>query len=111
MFEDKVILCGASRYEQLFYFNPDFDSLPKEVKQELQILCVLFTEEVGGILRLEFNREGNLELTVESKEEDLLFDEIGSVLKIKQIQQEKRELLESIETYYRIFFLGEGRDA
>ena len=29
MLEDKKILCGASQYEQLFYFNPEFDSLPK----------------------------------------------------------------------------------
>ncbi len=111
MFEDKTILCGASRYEKLFYFNPEFDSLPKEVKQELNILCVLFTEEVGGILRLEFDEKGTLHLTVESREEDLLFDEIGSVLKIKQIQQEKRELLESLETYYRVFFLENGESA
>ena len=109
MFADKTILCGASRYEQLFYFNPDFDSLPKEVKQELQILCVLYTEDIGGILRLEFDEEGNLNLTVESKEDDFMFDEIGSVLKIKQIQQEKRELLESLETYYRVFFLEGGK--
>ena len=34
-------------------------------------------------------------------------DEIGSVLKIKQYRNERRELLESIETYYRIVFLGE----
>lgn len=110
MFEEKTILCGASHYEQLFYFNPDFDSLPKEVKQELQIMCVLYTEEVGGIIRLEFDEKGNLNLTVESKEDDILFDEIGSVLKIKQIQQEKRELLESLETYYRVFFLEGGSD-
>ena len=36
------------------------------------------------------------------------YDEIGSVLKIKQYRNERRELLESIETYYRIVFLGEG---
>ena len=36
------------------------------------------------------------------------YDEIGSVLKIKQYQSQKRELLEAIETYYRIVFLGEG---
>ena len=36
------------------------------------------------------------------------YDEIGSVLKIKQYRNERRELLESIETYYRIEFLGEG---
>lgn len=38
----------------------------------------------------------------------LFYDEIGSVLKIKQYRNERRELLESIETYYRIVFLGEG---
>ena len=42
--------------------------------------------------------------------DDILYDEIGSVLKIKQYQNTKRELLESVETYYRIMFLGEGFD-
>ena len=47
MFDDKVILCGSSSYEKIFYFNPEFDSLPKQIKDELQIMCVLFTEDVG----------------------------------------------------------------
>ena len=33
---------------------------------------------------------------------------ISSVLKIKQFRNEKRELLEAVETYYRVMFLGEG---
>lgn len=110
MFKDKIILCGSSSYEQLFYFNPDFDSLPKTIQDELKIMCVLFTEDVGGILRLEYDGEGNLHLTVESKEEDFFFDEIGSVLKVKQIQREKRELLENLETYFKVFFLNESAD-
>ena len=110
MLEEKKILCGASHYEQLFYFNPEFDSLPKTVKEELNILCVLYTVDVGGILRLEFDEKGNLNLVTESKEDDYFFDEIGSVLKIKQIQQEKRELLESLEMYYKVFFLQEGQE-
>ena len=105
MFEDKKILCGSSQYEQLFYFNPEFDSLPKEIQDELKIMCVLFTEDVGGIIRLEYDEEVNLNFAVESREDDYFFDEIGSVLKIKQIQQEKRELLENLETYYKVFFL------
>ena len=36
-----------------------------------------------------------------------MFDEIGSALRIKQLRQTKRELLESLELYYRVFFLGE----
>ena len=91
------------------FISIGIDSLPRAIKEELNILCVLFTEDVGGILRLEFDEKGNLDLTVEAKEEDFLFDEIGSVLKIKQIQQEKRELLESLEMYYKVFFLQEEK--
>lgn len=36
-----------------------------------------------------------------------MYDEIGGALRIKQLQQEKRELLESLELYYRVFVLGE----
>ncbi len=107
MLEEKKILCGSSRYKQLFYFNPEFDALPKSIKDDLKILCVLFTEEIGGVLRLEFDGEGNLNLSVESKEDDILFDEIGSVLKIKQLQQEKKDLFESLEMFYKVFFLQE----
>ena len=38
---------------------------------------------------------------------DSMFDEIGSKLKIKEIQQTKEELLRSLELYYKVFFLGE----
>lgn len=109
MLDDKTILCGSSSYEKIFYFNPEFDSLPKEIKQELQIMCVLFTEDVGGILRLEYDPKGNLKFVVEAKEDDFFFDEIGSALKIKQMREEKKELLENMETYYRIFFLGDDQ--
>ena len=105
--EENTVLCGANSYLQKFYFNQEFDSLPQEVKQELQIMCVLYTEDVGGILPLEFDEKGNLECKGNSEEGDYLFDEIGSVLKIKQYQEEKRELLEALELYYRVFFLGE----
>ena len=39
---------------------------------------------------MEFDEEGNLSFVVTSDEGDLLFDEIGSVLKIKQYQEEKK---------------------
>ena len=107
---EEIVLCAASAYEQKYYLNPEFDSLPENIKRELQIMCVLYTEDVGGILMLVFDENGNLELKVDHKEEDFFFDEIGSVLKIKQIQQEKRELLESLEMYYKVFFLQEGQE-
>lgn len=100
-----VVLCASSAYEEKYYFNQEFAGLPGAVKEELQVMCVLYTADVGGILTLQFDDTGNLFINVTSEENDFLFDEIGSVLKIKQIQSEKRELLEALELYYRIKFL------
>ena len=90
MYADRIVLCGASAYEQKYYFNPDFDALPQQVKEELQILCVMYTEEIGGILTLEFDEDGNLEFKTEALDADAMYDEIGSVLRIKQIRKENR---------------------
>ncbi|MDO4339191.1 MAG: DUF6145 family protein [Eubacteriales bacterium] len=110
MYQENIVLCGASAYEQKYYFNRDFDSLPDSVKQELQIMCVLYTEEIGGILTLEFDEEGELQFKTEALDSDAMYDEIGSVLRIKKLQQEKKELLESLEMYYKVFFLGDIPD-
>ena len=49
--EHGVVLCGANSYEQKYYFNEeDFGSLPESIKKELHIMCVLYTEDVGGVL-------------------------------------------------------------
>lgn len=106
MNQEKVILCAANAYEQKYYMNDQFASLPQSIKEELKIMCVLFTEDVGGILTLEFDEDGTLLFQVKADEEDLLFDEIGSVLLVKQLQREKTELLEALELYYKAFFLG-----
>ena len=163
MYQDKVTLCGSNAYEKKYYLNPDFNGLPEQIKQELQIACVLFTAEVGGILTLEFDEDGKLNfvthveendffydeigselmglpeqikqelqiacvlftaevggvLTLEFDEEgklnfvthvednDFFYDEIGSELMIKKLRQEKQDFWESLELYYRIFLLGE----
>ncbi len=107
MYQETVVLCASSSYEQKYYLNEDFNGLPESIKEELKIMCVLFTEDVGGVLTLEFDEEGNLLFQVSSDEGDLLYDEIGSVLKIKELQRSKEELLESLELFYRVFFLGE----
>ena len=108
--DEEMVLCAASAYERKFYLNPEFNSLPEEVKQELQIMCVLYTADVGGILMVVYDENGNLELKVDLKEDDFTFDEIGSVLKIKELQKTKEELFESLEMFYKVFYLGEDSD-
>lgn len=108
--DEEMVLCAASAYKRKFYLNPEFNSLPEEVKQELQIMCVLYTADVGGILMVVYDENGNLELKVDHKEDDFTFDEIGSVLKIKELQKTKEELFESLEMFYKVFYLGEDSD-
>ena len=87
--------------------NPDFEALPESVKNELKIMCVLYTEDVGGILTLVFDEKGELCFEVTSEESDFMFDEIGSRLKIKELQTTKEELLQAMQVYYKVFFLRE----
>ncbi|SHJ49390.1 DUF6145 family protein [Parasporobacterium paucivorans] len=104
MNRENVVLCASNFYEKKYYFNEDYALLPQIVRDELKIMCVTFTEDIGGILTLEFDKKGSLQFQVNFDEEDLFFDEIGCELKIKQLQQEKQELFESLEEFNRVFF-------
>lgn len=107
MFDDEeVILCVSSAYDKKFYLNEEFSKLPDEIKDDLKIMCVLFTEEVGGILKLVFDEDGTLMFRTEADEGDLLYDDIACGMLIKKLQYEKRELLESVEMFYKVFFMG-----
>lgn len=108
--EENVTLCGSSAYEKKYYFNEAFDNLPSSIKDELKIMCVLFTEEISCILTLDFDEKGSLSFNIRTDENDFLFDEISCGLKIKEMQTKKRDLLEALEMYYKIFALGETID-
>lgn len=104
------MLCGANAYTQKYYFNEEFARLPESIQKELQVMCVWFVQEIGGVLTMEFDGDGNLEFCTSANEYDGSIDEIGSVLKIKQFQLERRELLEALETYFKVFYLGQSED-
>ena len=103
-YEDGVILAVSNKYTQQYYFNEDFDMIPETVQKELQVMLVWHTEEVGGIIVVGFTAEGELYIEATPKEFDGTFDEIGSHLKIKQYQRERKELFESLERFYKEFF-------
>jgi len=103
--EHQNILCAASAYTEKFYINPEYGALPKNVIEELQVACVLFTADVGGVLTLAFDEEGYLELQTSHNEDDYFYDEIGSVLKIKELQKNKKDLFEALEMFYQTFIL------
>lgn len=110
MYDEKIVLCGANSYEEKYYLNPDFEALPDYVKDELKIMCVLYVHDVGGILTLVYNEDGELYFEVTAEDFDPTFDDIGSQLLIKKLQVEKADLLEALQLYFKVFFLGEELD-
>ncbi len=106
----KIILCGANSYEQKYYFNEAFNKLPDSIKDELHIMCVLFTEEVGGSFMIGFDDDGSVILITDADEGDLLYDEIGAGLMVKEVRKRKEELFENLELFYKAFVLNEPID-
>ena len=108
---DKIensILCGANSYNQKFYYNDaEFGNIPEDVQNELHIMCVKFTEEVGGILTVEFDKDGNVIFRVSVDDGDYLFDDIECQLSIDKMQKDNIELLHQLELYYKIAILHE----
>ena len=103
--DKRVVLCGANAYEQKYYFNGQFAGIPESIKEELHVICVLFTEEVGGIFTIVFEEDGSVSLETNAEEDDLLYDEIGSGLLVGEIRRNRQEMLESLQLYYRVFIL------
>ena len=105
---ERIVLCGANAYEQKYYFNKDrFGNLPESIQEELHILCVLFTEEVGGIFTIVFEEDGGVSMDTAAADEDYLYDEVSAGLLIGQMRQKRKELFEALSLYYRSFVLHE----
>lgn len=102
-----MVLCGANAYEQKYYFNQAFKGIPESIQEELHIICVLFTEEVGGVFTIVFEPDGSVSLETNADDDDIYYDEIGSGLLAAEIRRKRRELLESLSLYYRVFVLKE----
>ena len=86
---EKTVLCGAN------------------VKDELHIICVLFTEEIGGIFTIAFETDGSVSMSTEYAPEDYLYDEVGSGLLVNEVRRRRQELFESLSLYYRVLILHE----
>ena len=102
------MICGANSYDKKYYFNKKFDNLPTNIKEELNIICVLFTEECGGVFTISFTPFGHIEFDTRHEESDLFYDEISARLLIKEIRRKKSEMLEALSIYFRVTFLHQN---
>ena len=108
MDENKIVLCGANAYEKNNYFTEEqFKMIPESIKEELHIICVLFTEEVGGVFTIAFEEDGNVVMETNADDDDIYYDEVSSGLLIAEIRRSRQELFESLSLYYRVFIKKE----
>ena len=107
MADGRIGLCGSNAYEKKYYFNPLFDSVPESVKEELHIICVLFTEEAGGVFLIVFEPDGSISMETEAAEEDILYDDITAGLLVSEIRRHRQTLFEELQLFYRVFVLKE----
>ena len=104
----RIVICGANAYDKKYYFNKKFDKLPSNIKEELHIICVLFTEECGGIFTISFTPFGHVEFATRHEEDDLFYDEISARLLIKEIRRKKSEMIDALSIYFRVTFLHQN---
>ena len=107
MADGRIVLCGSNAYEKKYYFNPLFDSVPESVKEELHIICVLFTEEAGGVFLIVFEPDGSISMEKEAAEEEILYDDITARLLVSEIRRHRQTLFEELQLFYRVFVLKE----
>lgn len=107
MADGRIVLCGSNAYEKKYYFNPLFDSVPESVKEELHIICVLFTEEAGGVFLIVYEPDGSISMETEAAEEDILYDDITAGLLVSEIRRHRQTLFEELQLFYRVFVLKE----
>ena len=105
MADGRIVLCGSNAYEKKYYFNPLFDSVPESVKEELHIICVLFTEEAGGVFLIVFEPDGSISMETEAAEEDILYDDITAGLLVSEIRRHRQTLFEELQLFYRVFHI------
>ncbi|WP_242839441.1 DUF6145 family protein [Butyrivibrio sp. NC2002] len=103
----RIILCGANAYEMKYYFNPLFKKIPESIQRELHIICVLFTQEAGGVFTIEFEDDGTITMETNSSDEDITYDEISAGLLIGEVRRQRQDLFEALQMYYRAMILHE----
>lgn len=108
--DGRMVLCAANKYEMKYFFNKNFERIPKSIKDELHIISVLFVQEVGGIFKIVFEEDGDITMETASAEDDFLYDDISAGLMVAEIKRTRQEMFESLRMFYKVFILKEDAE-
>lgn len=102
----KRVLAGASSKKQKYFFSPEFEAIPQQVRDEIKTVCIIMAERLNCTFVISFEESGDL--LFEIMETDAAFDDIGAELEIKSLRSEKKELIKALKLWYIINMTPEG---
>lgn len=105
---EKEIVISASPYNHKYYFEPKYNDIPNEIKEELIESIAAIAEKVNAIISLGFSKEGQIFIE-QTAAENVFVDDIGADLEIKKLQKDKKELLKSLQLWYMIYRSEQGQ--
>lgn len=106
--EQRLVLCAANAYEQKYWLNPLFDKIPDSIKEELRTVCILFTQEAGGVFMLVFDEEGALDCESFAEADDITYDNVSAGLLTGRVRMRRQDMFHMLELFYRIYILHEN---
>ena len=66
---------------------------------------------MGGVFTIGFTPYGELEMDAQKDEGDLLYDDIGAELLMKEIRRKKSDMLKALSIYFKVTFLHQDAAA
>lgn len=105
---EKQIVISASPYNHKYYFEQKYNDIPKEIKEELIESIAAIAQKVNAIISLGFDEQGKLFIE-QTADEEVFVDDIGAELEIKKLQNNKGELLKSLQLWYMIYRSEQGQ--
>lgn len=100
---NKTIIFAISSFNKKYYFSEITEKLPFDIKEEIKLMGFYFVEKVSGIFNIGFYDDGTFFIQTTSNENDFEYDEIGAQLEIEKIKREKKELINSLQIWYKLF--------
>ena len=100
------VLCCANAQSMKYYFNEEeYGIIPDEIKNSLKAALVSYCADVGGVILLAFDDDHKLHIQAIDP-----IDDIGSELKVRRLQEEMRDIFQSLEEFAKSYaeLMSEG---
>ncbi len=105
----KETLFASSCYNQKYYFNPKFSSLPAQIQEELRTHIVPLSAKIHGIIEVGFYEDdGEIYIETSCEETDYRFDEIGAKLEVDKLLRVEKEFFGQIALWYKLVILQQS---